>query len=270
MITTRFEHGMMVRMIEPPDHQASILYIHGLGESGLCFERLIQHPTLNGYRHIVPDLPGYGRSPWSDHAISLAEYAHLLTGWIQQSGFHPDVLIGHSMGGVIGTMMCEIEPESFPAFLNIEGNLSSGDCVFSGQAVQNAWEQFISTGFDALRSAIYERGLTDPALRGYYASLRLANPRQFYQNSQDLVAFSRSGAAVERFNSLVTRLKWYIAGKPNGICQESAGLLKRMVSSCIFIDQSGHWPFIDNEDAMVEVMHKALHQLQSTSFNDHH
>ena len=30
---------------EMPD---SILYIHGLGESGLCFEKLIQEPKLAG------------------------------------------------------------------------------------------------------------------------------------------------------------------------------------------------------------------------------
>jgi pimeloyl-ACP methyl ester carboxylesterase len=59
----RFEHGMVVRDFGAGDH-GTPLWIHGLGESGLCFERVLARPELEAFRHLVPDLPGYGRSPW--------------------------------------------------------------------------------------------------------------------------------------------------------------------------------------------------------------
>lgn len=44
--------------------RGTVFWIHGLGESGLCFERVLARPELHGFRHLVPDLPGYGRRPW--------------------------------------------------------------------------------------------------------------------------------------------------------------------------------------------------------------
>ena len=42
----------------------TVLWIHGLGESGLCFERLLARPDLADWQHVVADLPGYGRTAW--------------------------------------------------------------------------------------------------------------------------------------------------------------------------------------------------------------
>jgi alpha-beta hydrolase superfamily lysophospholipase len=57
--------GMHVRFYESENPAGSILYIHGLGESGLCFEQLISDKRLREWTHIVHDLPGYGKSPWT-------------------------------------------------------------------------------------------------------------------------------------------------------------------------------------------------------------
>jgi len=82
MIRHRFEHGLYVR--EREAHQAqppagALLYIHGLGESGLCFEPLLASPRLATWRQLTIDLPGYGKSPWRDARPGL-EGDHRLGG----------------------------------------------------------------------------------------------------------------------------------------------------------------------------------------------
>src|SRR5258706_725558 len=86
------EHDLFVRTRGPRGAPA-VVYVHGLGESGLCFERLAQHPALAHLRHVVPDLPGYGRSPWPPLATSLAELADHLAGWLALRGEPAPVIV---------------------------------------------------------------------------------------------------------------------------------------------------------------------------------
>ena len=65
------EEGMFLRDTAPPEPGLTLLFIHGLGESGLCFEELARRPELKALRLLIPDLPGYGRSPWPAKPLAL-------------------------------------------------------------------------------------------------------------------------------------------------------------------------------------------------------
>ena len=64
-------HGVFLREAGSDAPAPSVLWIHGLGESGLCFEQLCRHPALESWPCLVPDLPGYGRSGQPRRAYSL-------------------------------------------------------------------------------------------------------------------------------------------------------------------------------------------------------
>ena len=72
MIRHLCECGMFVRESRPQGVCGTIVYIHGLGESGLCFERLIAEPRLDRWHQLAPDLPGYGKSPFPDRPTTLS------------------------------------------------------------------------------------------------------------------------------------------------------------------------------------------------------
>src|ERR1043165_8285221 len=57
------EHGMIVRRVGAGPE---LLWLHGLGEWSANFDAVAAHPALAGFSHVLPDLPGYGRSPWPD------------------------------------------------------------------------------------------------------------------------------------------------------------------------------------------------------------
>jgi len=216
------ESGMFVRELAPADTPLTLLYVHGLGESGLCFERLAARSELSAFRQLIPDLPGYGRSAWSAEPLPLAGQADLLASWLasRSSGEGPVVLVGHSMGGVMGSIFCERHPEAVRAFINVEGNLSPEDCVFSSQAVRMDVNRFIAGGFSKMRELIYAQGADRPAHRGYYASLRLCDPRLFHRNSRELVDISAGESMARRLADLPLPT-WYVAGTPDGVCTRS-------------------------------------------------
>jgi len=124
------EHGMFVRTRNAMGARA-LIYVHGLGESGLCFERFAHHPALAGFRHVIPDLPGYGRSAWPAQAEPLDAVAEHVAGWLAARGEVAPIVIGHSMGGVIATRIAARHPHLVGGVVDVEGNVSLGDCTFS-------------------------------------------------------------------------------------------------------------------------------------------
>jgi pimeloyl-ACP methyl ester carboxylesterase len=122
------EHGMLVRT-RGDDRAPTVVYVHGLGESGRCFEALAADPALAHLRHVIPDLPGYGRSPWPAQTSSLIEVADHVAAWLASRGgpapprvtdptgaaaSAAPVVVGHSMGGVI-SRLTSARPERRPA-----------------------------------------------------------------------------------------------------------------------------------------------------------
>jgi pimeloyl-ACP methyl ester carboxylesterase len=254
---TRFEQGMFLRDRDVPKAKGTLLYIHGLGESGLCFEHLLDSPRLIRWRQLIPDLPGYGRSPWTKSPLTLEDQADYVATWLHASesdfDISPLVVIGHSMGGVIGLLLCERFPNLAAILIDVDGNKSPDDCVFSGKAASQRLEQFIQGGFDALRLEVFSDSDHDPARRGYYVSMRLADPRAFHLNSCELIQKSEKKDMAERLSNLSIP-SHYIAGVPEGASKQTLQLLDEAGVQWTGIEPSGHWPFIDQTERFVDLI----------------
>jgi len=251
---------MFLRQRGRSESRRTLLFIHGLGESGLCFESIGLTRELEPYRLLVPDLPGDGRTVWPERSSSLEESADHLARWIEQLEIGRVVLVGHSMGGVIAQLLASRLPELVEALVNIDGNLSPADCVFSGRAAEYTLEDLISRGFDEIREDIYDQGEGDPALRGYYVSLRLTDPRVFHEHSLGLLELSRT-EGLARDLAMMEIPSLYIAGSPGGACERSLRLLDEAGASWCSVSPSGHWPFIDRPRDFIERLVAFLKEL---------
>ncbi|MEM8934437.1 MAG: alpha/beta fold hydrolase, partial [Acidobacteriota bacterium] len=197
------ELGMAIRRrrASTPVARGHVVWIHGLGESGLCFEAAISDPRLAAWHHVVPDLLGYGKSIWPEVALGLEQHAAGLDLLLDRLQIDSVVLVGHSMGGVIGTYLADRRRRRVRALVNVEGNISPADCTFSRVAS--------GTTLDAFLDGVYDRALDDlyasvaaaeepddgpreraSVIRGYGASLQQCDPRTLHRNSADLVAVS--------------------------------------------------------------------------------
>jgi pimeloyl-ACP methyl ester carboxylesterase len=247
------EHGMMVRRFGAGPE---IVWIHGLGDWSVSYDPIVQHPAFAGFLHTLPDLPGYGRSPWPAELSagdSLEGLAAQLAAWLAPRP--PAILIGHSMGGVLATLVAERVPVR--GVVNIDGNLSRGDCSFSARAAASPLEELVDHGFADLRAEIAAEAERDPALLGYHAALCAASPAVFYQNSVDLVRLSSTETLARRLVALRCP-SLFVAAIPHGPCERSRTLLEQAGARWVSCGPAGHWIYLDQPAAFADVVRPFL------------
>lgn len=230
-----------------------ILYLHGLGESGLCFEGLMADRRLGAWHQLALDLPGYGKSPWPDQPLDFAATVERLASWLAAAELPPVALVGHSMGGVLGADLARLVPARVRGFCNIEGNVSIEDCTFSLDVAAYRPEEFLASGRAELLDGIYRGGLDEEPLRSYYASLRLADPRQLQRDSVELVARSRAETLAEETAAAPPPVL-YVLGDPRGTGARSRALLDAAGVRWHAVENAGHWAYLDQPDAFVDVL----------------
>ncbi|MEM6795493.1 MAG: alpha/beta hydrolase [Acidobacteriota bacterium] len=254
-----------------PEARGTILYIHGLGESALCFEALVSDPRLAGWAHLAPDLLGYGRSTWparprsvTDHADDLAE---LIRGCPELVAAGDRlVLLGHSMGGVIGLeLIRRLGRRRVACFLNVEGNVTLDDCGFSSRAAGHSESDWLEGGgYARFVDAVFTLSDGTPATesaavaRAYGASVLFADPRTLLLNSEDLVRESRAETLAGRYAEAGVPTV-YLHGRPRGTGERSLGQLAAAgLAETRGFAPAGHWPFLDQHDAFARAVAEIL------------
>jgi pimeloyl-ACP methyl ester carboxylesterase len=256
----RYSAPLALRERRPASPRKTLLYVHGLGESGLCFEDLIRAPALAEYYHLAPDLPGYGKSPWPREGLGLDQLTERLGRWLEDEVSSPVVVLGHSMGGVLGLLLAERFPLRVAGLINIEGNISIEDCGFSGRIAGFTAQDFAGHGWAGVLDEVYRAGLDDHPLRTYFASMSLCDPRTLYRCSQDLVRLSESEALASRLAALPIP-QVYLLGDPRGTGARSRALLDRAGLAWRAVPDAGHWPFLDQPELFLELLVRSLDEM---------
>jgi pimeloyl-ACP methyl ester carboxylesterase len=94
--------GAEVEVVDTGADKPPLLFIHGL--AGLWQDWLLNIPAfMDSHRVIVPDLPGFGRSPLpAGEEISIAGFARTVDALCGALGIDYPVVVGNSMGGFVG------------------------------------------------------------------------------------------------------------------------------------------------------------------------
>jgi pimeloyl-ACP methyl ester carboxylesterase len=241
---------MTVRRLGDPSLPC-LIWIHGLGESSVSFEPVVA--ALPRHQHILVDLPGYGRSPHPDTAVPLVDVAAHLAHWLANQP--PAVLIGHSLGGVLAQLVAEQAPAAVRGVIDVDGNLTRGDCTFSAAAAAYSLADFVDHGFAELRAQVYAKGATQVPLRGYHAAMCFASPQVFYRHAVDLLELSSSDTLAPRLAALPCS-KLFVAGVPDGISAISRARLDAVGVPWVGLEPAGHWVYLDQLARFAELVER--------------
>ncbi len=113
-IDTQKEKMQMVYMDVPAKGatQKTIVLLHGKNFNSAYFEEMANKLSAKGYRVIIPDQIGFGKSTKPTHyQYSLQTLASNTHSLLQKLGVQKYSLLGHSMGGMIATRMTLMYPQ---------------------------------------------------------------------------------------------------------------------------------------------------------------
>lgn len=163
----------------------TILCLHGIQGSKDSFQPLANRLLRNRVRLLIPDIPGFGASPLStEDGCGLSQQARVMSDFIRSRNIDRLVVYGHSLGGMLGTLLLEQRLDNLVALISSEGNLRLDDCGESRKVAQMSFEEFRSTRYPELQ----KKGVkTDPLV--------------FYQTAESVVATAESERLLDLLNT---------------------------------------------------------------------
>ncbi|KIW03023.1 uncharacterized protein PV09_05677 [Verruconis gallopava] len=86
---------------EPGPARETFIFMHGLGSSQNYYVALVPGFVRDGFRCVVFDSTGAGRSPYTQIEQSVDSLAQDVIGVLDALGVGKAVVVGHSMGGIV-------------------------------------------------------------------------------------------------------------------------------------------------------------------------
>jgi pimeloyl-ACP methyl ester carboxylesterase len=248
---------LFVRHSELNRPRPVLLFVHGLGESGMCFNEAFESGDMKEFNIVVPDLMGYGRSSGAGNGdYSINSQALRLWRLMDVLRIGPFYVVGHSLGGDIGTFMASSDAQQrIKGFVNIEGDLTPHDIFFSNKVVTAAESGNFAEWFEKdFKEDLVLKGWGGrwPSCRRYYASLQFARPEAFLANAKEIY---QKNQPLPGRRECITGLTYGGLKIPRVFCWGSESLAKgtleflesASLQHCKF-EPAFHWPMIDQAD----------------------
>jgi pimeloyl-ACP methyl ester carboxylesterase len=88
-----------------------VVWLHGWARRGEDFTLAATSLARRGIASVALDLPGFGASPLPNQAGGARYYAELVLPALRELAVEPLVLVGHSFGGTVATVVASEHPE---------------------------------------------------------------------------------------------------------------------------------------------------------------
>jgi acyl transferase domain-containing protein/pimeloyl-ACP methyl ester carboxylesterase/aryl carrier-like protein len=109
-----------------PEDGPTVLCVHGILEQGASWQAVAAPLAARGFHVVAPDLRGHGRSGHisANASYQVFDFVADLDGISAGLGGKPMTLVGHSLGGILASLLAAARPERFERLILIEKPLS--------------------------------------------------------------------------------------------------------------------------------------------------
>ncbi|WP_323763975.1 alpha/beta hydrolase [Marinovum sp.] len=243
----------------------TLFALHGAYGDGRYFEDFAHRITAAGYRVVVWDCPGYGTSPAVQPA-SIERFAEAAIALVRKETTKRNILLGHSMGALIGPYAANREPL-------IDGLiLSAGSRGFAARTPEDQ-KQYMKARLAPIENGISVREYAMPMITSMMAkgaSGPLVDKVFEVVLSMKTETFATSIRAIGSYdgrpalNDLKTPTLM-IAGREDPACTaDGMKLMHEMVDSSEFhvIEGAGHYAFAERPNEFCDLVLRFLRRLQ--------
>ncbi|MCS6849027.1 MAG: alpha/beta hydrolase [Anaerolineae bacterium] len=103
-------NGLRLHYYRHKADQPTLLLLHGITDNGLCWTPVIE-ALGDDFDIIAPDARGHGLSDAPAHGYAAADHAADVAEFIRALGLNRPVVVGHSMGGMVATLVAAYHPD---------------------------------------------------------------------------------------------------------------------------------------------------------------
>ena len=229
-----------------------IVALHGIQSNKALFDGLFGQNFADHYSLLAIDFPGFGDSDKpGDFSYEVVDQAGVVRQILDKLRVERMHLVGHSLGGMVGTLLLGELGDRVMSFANLEGNLVLADCGASAEATQMTLEEFEARGYKNMLAGIEKSREPSAAARSRW--VRHVPAKVFYLTSVSIVEWSRSEKLRDLFNASEVR-RLFMYGSQNAIKADALAARVEKVE----IPDTGHFMLLDNPSACYEALRRFI------------
>lgn len=217
-----------------------LVCLHGIQSNKELFKSFYTLPSLKDYSLLAIDFIGFGNSSKLENfSYDIKDQAAIAEIIIKKLEIKKLYFIGHSLGGMVATLLLSPLKNAILGFINLEGNLTYEDCGLSKVVAEYSFKDFKENEYLKIKSEIKASGEKSSLLRNKW--LNQIPDFAFYKTSLSIVKWSKSNELLRLFTQAKIK-KIFVFGSEN---KPKVGRLPDTIERAE-IPTSGHFMLIDN------------------------
>lgn len=231
------------------------LILHGWGGSSDSWIEVQEILAKEGFKVIVPDLPGFGKSASPPLPWEVGDYSDFILNFIEKIGPKKPVLMGHSFGGRISIKFATFYPEKLKNLIL---------CASAGIKHNLNIRQKIIYNLARIGNFLFSkrplRRYKDVATNFFYFLVR----QRDYQKASGVMRETFKKTVIEDLEPVLPKIKtktlliW--GEKDKSVPLEDAYLMKEKIPQSILevIPGASHTPNLEEPKKLAEIISKFL------------
>lgn len=229
-----------------------VVFLHGLQTSKALFEDWMTQSCFSKSSVLSVDFIGFGESSKpKDFSYTIEEQALGIMALLDLSGISECHVVGHSMGGMVGTLLLELVPNKVLSLVSLEGNLQGRDCGESSKVAQLSYQEFSETHYPNLLRKLNE--MESPSARVRRSSVSKVPAHAFFLAAREIVAAAESERLLKIFES-TPHHKLLVVGQDSGFASRP----ESEVSKVVVIPDATHFMTLDQPERSLDVVRDFL------------
>lgn len=169
-----------------------VVWIHGFPLSSAVYQRQV---SIEGLRHIVPDLPGFGRSSPPESDMTMETYAQAVLHELDARGIEKAWFAGVSMGGYVCLALARVAPQRMRGLILIDTRETADDA----QGKQGRYDSIAKVRHGGIAPVV--EAMLPKMLTGSASKELVAEVRAIMESSSDKGVIAALRAMAERPDS---------------------------------------------------------------------
>jgi pimeloyl-ACP methyl ester carboxylesterase len=141
----------------------TVIVLHGNNFAGFYFKAIIDGLTAEGFRVIVPDQIGYGRSSKPIAPYNLSSQARNTSLILEHEKIEKAMVVGHSMGGMLATRFATQYPAMVERLVLYNPiGLTDGRFSRPMPEIESSYQRILKSDFNSIRNSLSRYVAHDP------------------------------------------------------------------------------------------------------------